>query len=102
MPMITRPFAAYLACSRDMAAKDALHGAHHEAQKSTNTTFPVVLGRAAPGSNLLRLGMGDPTVGAADATMVRLMQTAMMTLRMCFMVSCVWCDSFSGGLNLVF
>src|SRR4051812_14488581 len=31
-----------------MAGKDALHGAHHEAQKSTSVTLPAVAGTSPP------------------------------------------------------
>ena len=40
-PTTTRPCSAYFSCSRSSTGISSLHGAHHEAQKSTTTTFPL-------------------------------------------------------------
>src|SRR6476661_8262158 len=74
MATMTSPLPAYFWCSRAMAGNDALQGAHHEAQKSTSTTLPVVFGTEAPGSRPLRLGNADPIAGSAVALIVRPMQ----------------------------
>src|SRR5665213_2525099 len=48
-PTMTSPYSANSACRREYAGKEALHGAHQDAQKSTTTTLPDVAG-AAPAS----------------------------------------------------
>jgi hypothetical protein len=61
--MITSPLAPYFCCKFDMEGNDALQGPHHEAQKSTSTTFPEVLGSAAPGNSPESFGIDAPTAG---------------------------------------
>lgn len=76
MATITNPLEEYELCNLLIVVNDASQGAHHEAQKSTNTTFPEVLGIFAPGRSSPSFGRSCPTDGAADKMAVEQARSA--------------------------
>eukprot|EP01047_Picozoa_sp_COSAG01_P136727 COSAG01_NODE_67126_length_268_cov_0.597633_1_plen_89_part_11 len=74
------PLEAHLLWSRVKHGNDALHGPHHDAQKSISTTLPFVGGTATPGSNIDSLGNVWPIDGGfalaltSDANITRIVK----------------------------
>src|SRR5215207_8722381 len=66
---ITRPRAENSLCSCAIIGNDALHGAHHDAQKSTSSTLPVVAGKSVLPNDTrpadVRAGKTSPTFVSA-------------------------------------